>query len=102
MMQSEEPDHYAILGLDRRCTAAQIRQAYRILAKRFHPDVNSGSEEGAEHCRKLNAAHEVLSDPARRRAYDRDLEQADRENSTPPPRAAKLERNVAQDAFVRL
>ena len=38
-LENTEPDHYATLGLDRRCTTAQIRSAYRVLSKRHHPDV---------------------------------------------------------------
>jgi DnaJ-class molecular chaperone len=99
-MASAKIDHYAILGLDRGCTDAQIRRAYRVLAKRYHPDVNHGSAEAAERCRELNSAHEVLIDPARRRAYDRELEGT--EVTPPARRVEKRERNVAQDAFVRM
>lgn len=66
------PDYYATLGLDCRCTATEIRAAYRLLAKAHHPDLNQDVPEAAERARAINAAHEVLSDPARRRAYDRD------------------------------
>jgi len=96
---SDEPDHYATLGLDRRCTTAQIRAAYRLLAKQHHPDLNPDSSAAVARSQELNAAHETLSDPARRRAYDRDLEA-----SAPPAprRAAKIERNIAQDAYLRI
>lgn len=94
-LQTGDEDHYTTLGLDRRCTAAQIRSAYRLLAKRFHPDVNPGSAEAEAHSQALNAAHEVLSDPARRRAYDR-------ESRPPPQRAGKIEHNIAQDANLRI
>lgn len=99
-METAETDHYATLGLDRRCTAAQIRAAYRLLAKRHHPDVNPGSAEAAARARELNAAHEVLSDPVRRRAYDRDLDS--RHTSRAPARAAKIERNITQDVHLRI
>ncbi len=98
-MESLETDHYATLGLDRRCTAAQIRSAFRILAKRHHPDVNPDSD-AARRTRELNAAHETLSDPARRRAYDRELAAADIPRE--PKRAAKLEKNIAKDAHLRI
>lgn len=89
-------DHYATLGLDRRCTAAQIRSAYRLLAKQHHPDLNHSSPEAAERARELNAAHEVLGDPVRRRAYDREL-------NDPVPRAAtRIERNLHQDVYLRI
>ncbi len=97
-MPPDEPDHYATLGLDRRCTPAQIRTAYRLLAKRHHPDVNPGSAEAVALSQMLNAAHETLSDPARRRAYDRELSAA----ASPSPRAAKTERHIAQDVRLRI
>ena len=99
-LETEDEDHYATLGLDRRCTAAQIRSAYRLLAKRFHPDLNPDSEEALARSQALNAAHEVLSDPARRRAYDRDL--GAREEPVAPRRAGKIERNIAQDVNLRI
>lgn len=99
-LESDAPDHYATLGLDRRCTAAQIRSAYRVLAKRHHPDLNPGSAEAAVRAQELNAAHEILSNPAMRRAYDREL--AEEESPAPAARAAKIERNIAQDAHLRI
>ncbi|HEX8295477.1 MAG TPA: DnaJ domain-containing protein [Chthoniobacteraceae bacterium] len=98
-MEPEEADHYAILGLDRRCTVAQIRTAYRLLAKRFHPDKNPNSADAVEQAQRLNAAHEILSDPARRRAYDRELDQTEVPASSP---RVKLERNIVQDARLRI
>lgn len=90
-------DHYTTLGLDRRCTLAQVRAAYRVLAKRHHPDVNGGSPEAAAQTQALNAAHEVLSDATRRRAYDRELDGA----SVPAVRG-RIERNISQDAYLRI
>lgn len=98
----EDVDYYAILGLDRGCSVEQVRRAYRVLAKRYHPDVNGGSAEAAERCREVNAAHEVLSDPARRRAYDREIEDREAGQSEHQQKAGKVERKVAQDAYVRL
>ncbi len=99
-MPPAESDHYATLGLDRRCTLAQIRAAFRLLAKRHHPDLNPGSQEAVVRSQELNTAYEVLSDPARRRAYDRELDASD-----PAPTAAvrgKIERDIAQDASLRI
>ena len=98
-MPPDEPDHYATLGLDRRGTLAQIRAAYRLLAKRHHPDVNPGSAEAVALSQALNAAHEILSDPARRRAYDRALSAA---APAAPVRAGKTERHIAQDVRLRI
>ena len=99
-MQRAETNHYATLGLDRRCTAAQIRAAYRRLAKQHHPDLNSHSPAAVERTQELNAAHEVLSDPSRRLAYDRGLDAAKRPAAS--PRTARLERNIAQDVHLRI
>ena len=76
-LQSFEPDPYATLGLDRRCTFAQIRTAYLLLAKRHHPDVNPESADAMARTQQINAAYEILSDPARREAYDLDRATAD-------------------------
>ena len=99
-MEPAETDHYATLGLDRRCTTAQIRAAYRVLAKRHHPDVNSGSDEAAARTRELNTAYETLGDPTRRRAYDRELD--DVSKSAALQHRSKIERNVAHDVHLRI
>lgn len=99
-LPTEDEDHYATLGLDRRCTLAQIRSAYRLLAKRHHPDLNPGSAEALTRSQALNSAHEILSDPARRRAYDREI--GGRGIAAPPQRAFKIERNIAQDVNLRI
>lgn len=99
-MQSHQSDHYATLGLDRRCTTAQVRTAYRLLSKRHHPDVNAGSDEADARFREINAAHETLSDPDRRRAYDRELTAASAPSA--PLRTGKIERNISQDAHIRI
>lgn len=98
-MESAELHHYATLGLDRRCTTAQIRAAYLALSKQHHPDVNCDSSDSVAQMQSLNTAHEVLSDPARRRAYDRELDSA----AAPRERAAgKLERNISHEVRLRM
>lgn len=92
--------HYATLGLDRRCTTAQIRAAYRVLAKRHHPDLNGGAAEASARTRELNEAHDTLSDPARRRAYDRELDQQDEDRK--PPGRARIDRSIAHDVHLRI
>jgi curved DNA-binding protein len=97
-MPSELPDHYATLGLDRYCTDAQIRTAYRLLAKQIHPDVNSGSTDALKQTQALNAAYEILSDPARRRDYDHEI--ATHERTTHP--IGKVMRNVSKEVLLRI
>ena len=99
-MQRAETNHYATLGLDHRCTAGQIRTAYRLLAKRHHPDLNPGSSEAGARTQALNAAHEILSDPGRRLDYDRELAAA--KKSARPARGTRLERNISQEVHLRI
>ena len=99
-MQRAEKNHYATLGLDRRCTLAQIRAAYRVLAKQHHPDLNPNSPAAVQRTQELNAAHEILSDPERRAAYDHELD-APKKSST-PALSTKLQRNLSQDVHLRL
>lgn len=97
-LETSEPNHYATLGLHTRCTPDQIRAAYRILAKQYHPDRNPGCAEAAARIQEINAAYEVLSDPERRGAYDQQLRSAQRSTST----AQKTERNISEDIYLRL
>ena len=99
-MQRTETSHYATLGLDHRCTGEQIRAAYRLLAKRHHPDLNHGCSEAGARTQALNAAYEILSDPDRRLASDRELAAAKR--SARPVRGARTERNVSQEVHLRV
>jgi DnaJ-class molecular chaperone len=91
------PDHYTTLGLNRRCTLAQIRAAYRLLAAQSHPDRNPDSSEALRKMQELNEAHETLGDTRRRRDYDRDLDENRRESATP---RGKITRNISQDKYL--
>jgi len=99
-MRPPLPDHYAVLGVARDCTDADIRAAYWHLSKRHHPDVNPGAADAVARSQELNAAHETLSDPARRGAYDRELQTA--RNAGPSRARGKIDRNLAQEVRLRI
>lgn len=65
-------DYYAVLGVSRTATTAEIKSAYRKLAMQHHPDRNAGSADAAAKFRAVAEAFEVLSDPSKRAAYDGD------------------------------
>ncbi len=72
-------DYYLILGVPRRATQNGIRDAYRNLARQCHPDL--AGESGTPDFQRINEAYEVLSDPDRRRSYNRSLDRAERTGS---------------------
>ena len=63
-------DYYEVLGVKRDATEAQIRSAYRKLARKYHPDVNPGDKAAEEKFKQINEAYEVLSDAEARKKYD--------------------------------
>ena len=71
-MATTTRDYYQILGLPKSASADDIKKAYRRLARQVHPDLHSGSKksEMEKKFKELNAAHEVLSDPDKRKKYD--------------------------------
>jgi curved DNA-binding protein len=63
-------DYYQILGLQKSATDKEIKNAYRKLARKYHPDLNPDDKEAQKKFQELNEANEVLSDPEKRRKYD--------------------------------
>ncbi|MBE0479703.1 MAG: DnaJ domain-containing protein [Dehalococcoidia bacterium] len=63
-------DYYNVLGVDRNAGSKEIKQAYRKLARKYHPDVNPGDKAAEAAFKEVNEAHEVLSDPEKRKKYD--------------------------------
>lgn len=64
-------DYYKILGVDKSATTADIKKAYRKLARKHHPDVNPNDKAAEHKFKEINEANEVLSDPEKRKKYDK-------------------------------
>ena len=67
---AEKRDYYEVLGIGKNATDAEIKSAYRKLAKKYHPDLNPGNKEAEEKIKEVNEANDVLSDPQKRQRYD--------------------------------
>ena len=88
-------DPYAVLGVAPSATAPEIHHAYRVLARRFHPDTNAQDSRAAVRFSQVSRAYEVLGDVDRRRAYD--LRQA----MAKGPRAARVAPGPTGNTAVR-
>src|ERR1041384_1965271 len=63
-------DYYEILGVPRTASDAEIKKAFRKLAREYHPDVAKDKKKAEEKFKEINEAYEVLGDPAKRKKYD--------------------------------
>jgi curved DNA-binding protein len=66
----EYKDYYKIMGVDKKATAKEIKQTYRRLARKYHPDVNPGNKEAENKFKEINEAYEVLGNIEKRKKYD--------------------------------
>lgn len=63
-------DYYKTLGIDKNASGSDIKNAYRKLARKFHPDLNPNDKDAKRNFQQINEANEVLSDPEKRKKYD--------------------------------
>ena len=69
-MAEQKRDYYEVLGVDKNADEATIKKAYRVLAKKYHPDMNPGDAEAEKKFKEASEAYAVLSDPEKKRQYD--------------------------------
>ncbi len=69
-MAENKRDYYEVLGVSKNATEAEVKKAYRSLAKKYHPDINPGDKEAEAKFKEVNEAYEVISDADKRAKYD--------------------------------
>jgi molecular chaperone DnaJ len=87
MANTPKQDYYELLGVPRKAPAKELRNAYRKLARKYHPDLNPGDKSAEEKFKQIQEAYEVLSDTKKRQMYDQFGFNAPGQGAPPPPGA---------------
>lgn len=69
-MAEQKRDYYEVLGIEKNADEAAVKKAYRVLAKKYHPDMNPGDAEAEKKFKEASEAYAILSDPEKKRQYD--------------------------------
>lgn len=88
MPPTSKQDYYELLGVSRRAPVKEIRQSYRKLARKYHPDLNPGDKSAEEKFKQIQEAYDVLSDPKKRQMYDQFGFYSEGYAGGPPPGSA--------------
>ncbi len=103
MSQRDKQDYYELLQLDRNCSLDDIKQSYRGLAKKYHPDRNRNNPESVTKFKAISEAYQVLSDPNKRTDYDTYGHREDSEgfmnDFNPPPFSMFMNMQQFEDFF---
>src|SRR2546426_8105009 len=87
MATTSKQGYYELLGVPRKAALKQIRQAYRKLARKYHPDLNPGDKSAEEKFKQIQEAYDVLSDSKKRQMYDQFGFYSENYQGGPPPGA---------------
>lgn len=91
--------YYEILGISKTATLEEIKQAYRQLARQYHPDLNAGDKEAEDSFKLINEAYQVLSDPDRHQDYEEYDRYSQPANTAKTPSPKQAANTTARNEF---